>query len=186
MAKFYFFITITFLIFGCGSLSRQKDLESQKYLGKELWTKTNLHLFEKQYLYWQNYLSGELLPVGTTFRLKEVYTKEAILTDNSNNDFILYWKADETTNFKDAFDKYFLEEDPKASIQKMNVQIVESISLGEVKRGMSKRQTIISLGYPPRTTDPYDKDIWIYWESEFRKRAIYFEDDKVTNIVYSE
>lgn len=185
MTKFHFFI-ILFFICSCTNTFRQKDPQGEEFLGKEVWTKTNLHLFQKQYIYWQNYLSGELLPVGTPLRLKEVYTEEAILTDTSNNDFIVHWKVNESTAFKDVFNQYFLLEDPKPSLQKMSANIIESISLGEVKRGMLKQHVIVSLGYPPAMEDPYSKEVWIYWESEFRKRAIYFEDDKVTNIIYSE
>lgn len=185
MTKFHFFI-ILFFICSCTNAFRQKDPAGEEFLGKEVWTKTNLHLFQKQYIYWQNYLSGELLPVGTPLRLKEVYTEEAILTDTNNNDFIVHWKVNESTNFKDIFNQYFLLEDPKPSLQKMRADVIESISLGEVKRGMLKQHVIVSLGYPPAMEDPYSKDVWIYWESEFHKRAIYFEDDKVTNIIYSE
>ena len=87
MTKFHFFI-ILFFICSCTNAFRQKDPAGEEFLGKEVWTKTNLHLFQKQYIYWQNYLSGELLPVGTPLRLKEVYTEEAILTDTNNNDLI--------------------------------------------------------------------------------------------------
>ena len=186
MTKFYLLILLSFLICGCNSTLRQKNVEAQEHVGKELWTKTNLHLFQKQYLYWQNYLSGELLPVGTAFRLKEVYEDEAILTDNENNDYVLYWKNEDSTKFQQIFDRYFLLEDPASILQKLKPEVLQSISLAELKRGMTKQETLISLGYPPSLEDPYKKDIWIYWESETGKRAVYFEDNKVTNIVYGE
>lgn len=181
----FLLIMIFLLLNGCIFNDKIESIvEAKEYLGRELWTATNLHIIKKEYIHAKNYLAEEIFPLGTAIRLKAVSADVAIFIDNYNENYTLYWnKKNENLQFKDVFHKYFRVTSPDKMLEDVSVSILESISLGEVKRGMRKEYVLLALGYPINK-NPKKENLWIYWETKLKKRAIYFEDNNVTEIIY--
>ncbi len=184
MEKWLLLWICSFLAIACTSLT--PDPKTQELLGQEMWLATNLRIYQKQSIYWQNYIDGEIVPVGTPVRLKNIDNETAIMVDNYNREFILYWRfsrLSEDASLVDCLERYLSTENPLDEIEALPPEDFRSIQLGEIKRGMSKKLVLWSMGWPP-DLEKKDRDIWIYFTIDRRKRAVYFENDVVVDIIY--
>ena len=107
---------LIFLVLSCSSAP--VDPDADKFIGREMWTATNLRLFREKNIYWTNYLDGEVLPVGTCIRLTEITSEYATFIDRNDREFTFYWQTRDEPNwvmFKKEVHKYFTFEDPASA-----------------------------------------------------------------------
>ncbi len=178
-------LVILFLLCcSCATSLPPADPSAATLLGCEFWTATNLRVFYKQYIYWENRLNGEILQVGTPLRLVEVNKETANLVDRNNNQYLLYWQCPGyEESFAQRVSQYLTNQDPLAEIGKLKEEERAAIQIGEIKRGMSKKMVLYSWGFPPGISSPLEQDTWIYWVNSWQKCIVYFDKGMVVQIV---
>ena len=182
--RFYILLFLSFLLASCSSIP--KDHSGDVYIGRQMWTATNLRIFKKNRISWRNLLTGSILPLGRTMRFKEINVEYAIFIDNQDREYRIYWKGigeNFQRSFKEEVHKYFTTKDPTEEFQKLSQEKQEDIFIGEIRRGMTKKEVYWSLGHPYNSKNPMEEKIWIYWADESTKLAIYFKKNRVVQIV---
>jgi hypothetical protein len=180
-----FLLCLLLLLASCQSVPAT-DTSAAPLLSKQFYTATNLRLFQDQYIYWQNRQDGKLLPLGTAVRLLEVTQETAKFIDLKNSVYLLYWQdadAEPKRTFAAQSSRYFQSDDPKLLLEKWGDAEKSAIQNGDIKRGMSQEQIILSWGYPPDIDNPKEQETWLYWLDLWKKCAVRFDNGVVAEIV---
>jgi len=177
----FFFLASFFCLFSCESAP--KNLELKKFLGRELWTCTNLRIFENNSILWQNYGHGKILPLGTSVRMIEGNLDVVSFVDNNSNEYKLYWRRDVKSQWEEEMPKYFSKENPEEKIQSMEETWKNYVFGGTIQKGMSREMVLLSRGYPVLPEEYKKEDIWVYYEDQNKKSMVYFENDAVVQVV---
>lgn len=92
-----------------------------------------------------------------------------------------YGRAEETT--EQWVNKLVVLEDPKPKIAKFAPAVRNAIAKGQLMKGMTKEQVIISVGYPQTNENPkLDGPYWRYWWSSFGPYYVYWAKGAVSKI----
>lgn len=84
-----------------------------------------------------------------------------------------FGRAEETT--EQWVNKLVLLEDPKAKIAKFSPAVRNAIAKGQLMKGMTKEQVVISVGHPQTNENPkLDGSYWRYWWSSFGPYYVYW------------
>ena len=84
-----------------------------------------------------------------------------------------YGRADETT--EQWVNKLVVLDDPKAKIAKFSPAVRNAIAKGQLMKGMTKEQVIMSVGHPQTNENPrLDGPYWRYWWSSFGPYYVYW------------
>lgn len=180
-----FCLLILLLACSCQSVP-QADASAATMLGRQLYTATNLRLFQEQYIYWQNRMDGKLLPLGTAVRIVEVSQETAKLLDNKNNTYLLCWQdanSEPKQTFASQVHRYLRENDPKLDLETWSDVDKTTVQNGDVRRGMSQEQVLLAWGYPPGVANPKELDTWLYWLNPWKMCAVRFDNGVVAEIV---
>lgn len=178
-----FLILFLTTFFSCRTLP--SDPSEKTFVGREMWTVTNLRYNNKNEISWRNQLDGKILSVGTTIRLKKINSELAVFADNEDNQYTLYWRASGMAYkglFEEEVYKYFTFTNPQKKIEKLQEEEREAIVLGNVKKGMSKEVTLYACGYPPGILEPLKENLWSYWSDSDTKYVIYFDEGLVVKL----
>lgn len=119
-----------------------------------------------------------MIPAGTPIVLKDFGFNRANVLINARQMRIGhdYGRKQET---KEQFvTKLIVDDDPKEKIKAFPPSIQDAISAGKVRKGMTREQVIISLGYP-RTdaTSSLDKNEWRYWTASWDEYVVSWGND---------
>lgn len=165
--------------------NQNRGEENQKLLARQLWTATNLRIFDSSSIFWKNYNSGKILPVGTSVRLTKIEPTLVIFLDTENNweEYTVYWCDTPKVAFEAESYKYFTAENPNPQVERLSEEIQKAIQLGNVQKGMSKDIVLLSRGYPTEPEDPKNASIWVYADNEKKQTVVYFENDIVVKVV---
>ena len=80
----------------------------------------------------------------------------------------------------EAADRLFVERDPKLKLKNVPKKTRELIEAGQVDKGMTRDQVLMSLGYPPAHRTPVlDSPQWTYWQNRWQTFIVDFDGDKV-------
>ena len=175
---------IALLVLACSSAAKIDTIASP-WIGKQLWTATNLRVFSNQYIYWQNYLEGKILAVGTQVRLMEITNKTALFVDNANTKYLLYWRGEGESyqaDFNQEMKKYFDQQDPQTAIGKLSEAEQQAIDVGTIQKGMSKAAVLLACGFPCDQANPMTSDMWLYQANSWKKWAVNFDNGVVIEI----
>ena len=84
--------------------------------------------------------------------------------------------------------RYVLTEDPTAKLAGYPADIQAAIKAAKVKKGMTREQVIMAVGYPVTSENPsLEANVWRFWLSSFSEFQVLFGDDgKVRDIVTDE
>ena len=82
--------------------------------------------------------------------------------------------------------KMVVAEDPKQAIETWPAHVRDAIAAGRVALGMSKEQTIVSLGYPPaHATRSLDDPQWKYWHTTHGTYLVVWDESGLVKDVVS-
>jgi hypothetical protein len=84
--------------------------------------------------------------------------------------------------------RYVVTEDPSAKLASYPADIQSVIKAAKVKKGMTREQVLMSVGYPVTSENPkLDAGLWRFWLSSFAEFQVLFgEDGRVREIVTDE
>lgn len=167
---------ICVILYSCQTLP--KDPSADKFLGREMWTATNLRIVGDR-IYWQNYLNGVILPVGTYIRFLEINGQSAIFVDQDNYQYTFSWRGQ--GNFEEDADRYFTFDDPNVKLKNLDEMQLRAVEIGAIEKGMSKDLVILACGFPIEMSD--DGDTWLYWLTAEKKCAVRFEKGVIVQII---
>ena len=184
MRKIVSFVTLfvaALFIGGCGAAKLTP--EQQSYVGgKEiLYTQVSMWT-EKGVVIATNYSRGELVPVNSKVII-EGTSSNTITFKYDNKEFVIknipaYTKVDVSGLLARTFAK------EKIELTKFSDNVQKDILAGRSVLGMTKKQVLMSRGYPPAHQTPsLENDSWKYWENRFYTIIYQFKNDKLVNIV---
>lgn len=125
-----------------------------------------------------NYSRGELIPFNTQVELISIDKKKVVISANGRQ-FQIINKPKYTQKSPNEI------ADTLLASQKVNLAGIpedrqSDMRNGILRLGMSKDQTVITRGYPPRHETPSnDANRWVYWTSRFVKLTLVFENGKL-------
>jgi hypothetical protein len=84
--------------------------------------------------------------------------------------------------------RYVVTEDPAAKLASYPADIQAAIKAAKVKKGMTREQVLMAVGYPITSENPkLDAGLWRFWLSSFSEFQVLFGDDgRVREIVTDE
>uniref|UniRef100_Q477Q7 Lipoprotein n=1 Tax=Dechloromonas aromatica (strain RCB) TaxID=159087 RepID=Q477Q7_DECAR len=92
-----------------------------------------------------------------------------------------YGRAEETT--EQWVNKLVVLDDPKVKMAKYSPAVRNAIAKGQLMKGMTKEQVIISVGHPQTNENQrLDGPYWRYWWSSFGPYYVYWTKGSVSKI----
>ncbi len=134
----------------------------------------NLH-YNGDWISDSNLAQLPFVPVGTPIKVKKIDGYRAYIEVDGKamrlgHD---YGRAEETT--EQWVNKLVVLDDPKARIAKFSPVVRNAIAKGQLTKGMSKEQVIMSVGHPQTNENPrLDGPYWRYWWSSFGPYYVYW------------
>ncbi|MDH3392983.1 MAG: hypothetical protein OEL66_03175 [Desulfobulbaceae bacterium] len=158
--------------------------ELSDFKGKTFYLAYNLHPDSRNNrLYSVNYqLDGGLVPWGTEVEVAKIGSRKAVLINTKTKDkyvYAIHKKTKKATSLVEHFKKMLVSDIKplKKKVASLSKLDQKGIKEGHVKVGMSKKGTLIALGYPPEfvTPDPMATGTWNYWYNRFKKFVVTFD-----------
>ncbi|MDH5327595.1 MAG: DUF2845 domain-containing protein [Gammaproteobacteria bacterium] len=151
-------------------------------IGGEFYTRHTFKVEKRRYRT-TNYLKGKVLPINTRMTLLK-YNRHVLIFrrhDTGGKLRIDNIRKYSVTDINSIFDRMF-SADP-TDLDQYPESIANNIRQGIVEPGMTKKQVILALGYPPAHETPSPEvDQWRYWTSRTNTILLHFEGGKVTHI----
>jgi hypothetical protein len=150
-------------------------------VGKDYFTRYSFHYEGHDYPI-TNYARGPLLPINTAVKFVKMSGKKITLKRLDNNEEINVQNIPEYSGSKELgpVARLLLSAEP-TPIEKLVPTLATAIRTGEMRRGMTKEQVLMTRGYPPAHETPStDGDRWVYWSSRFVKQTIVFSQGRLT------
>jgi hypothetical protein len=146
--------------------------------GNKYFTRFTFHYERGRYIA-TNYSRGTIVPINTEVEL--IAYEPEIMILNIQGAMIKVKNVRKYTNATiEEFASLMLSEVP-TNIDAFGERMASDIANGQMRKGMTKEQVLMTRGYPPKHDTPsIDADRWIYWSSRFVKRTIVFYDDKLS------
>ncbi len=152
----------------------------------------NLH-YEAPEINDANYLRGALVPFGTRVDIIKVKKTRITFQPVGHPPLTLALKyGEKTLTMEQYLDRLFLTDDPRTQLAPPghdkkqaaeNAKRRKLIEEGIVQKGMTKREVLMALGYPPAHRTPsLDASSWTYWQNRWATMVIHFDGDKVSRI----
>ena len=170
--------TLLLLTFHSSLVVANENIDTNKtyYTLHSFWHEKNRHLTT-------NYLRGAFVPVNTKVKILSLDEREIIInlvkTDQQIKIENVFKYSQATTEqiFKRMFSK------KKTKLGKISKKTLKNIKWGTPMAGMTKKQVLITLGYPPgHQTPSTEMDQWRYWKNRFKTMLLYFENGKLSHI----
>lgn len=134
---------------------------------------------EKEKTATTNYARGELIPFNTKAELVSMDEKKFVISVNGRQLQIVNKKKFTQRGSRDIAAE-LLKEQP-VSLAGVSKDLQTDMRNGILRLGMSKAQTIVTRGYPPRHKTPsLESNRWIYWSSRFVQLTLVFENGKLS------
>lgn len=143
-------------------------------IGKTYYTSHNF-MFEKGRHITTNYWRGELVPINSKAKVISMSGKKMVLEINGQNITIVNVAKHSKKTLEEIADN--LLSSKSASLGK---KFANDIKFGNLRLGMTKKQVIMTRGYPPAHKTPStESNLWTYWSSKFVQRSLAFKNGKV-------
>lgn len=119
-------------------------------------------------------------PVASTgYGRQTVYVKIAGMDQSIGND---YSRNLDLVSFAR---RYIVEEDPRLKLAGAAPEVQRAITEAKLRRGMSREQVLMSIGYPIASENPtLATPVWRYWLTDKDEFQVYFDNEgRVTEVV---
>jgi outer membrane protein assembly factor BamE (lipoprotein component of BamABCDE complex) len=131
----------------------------------------------------ENYHRGQILPAGTEVDVNDYNSEEILFSDKSGKKYTVAYNEQRTmTPVKTYIPELFCKINPLNGIDEGTVFIIKK---GEVRKGMTKKEVIMSWGNPMshRTQQKEINNTWIYWNEEHKSKRVIFKNEKVLEVI---
>ncbi|QSH41476.1 hypothetical protein P0136_07845 [Lentisphaerota bacterium ZTH] len=177
-------LAVLILFAGCANQIVVPEVLQQPLNGK-IYTKSNIWYQNPAQISSLNYQTGRIIPFGT-----EVIPVKA-------TDYLLVFKTKDGQQYTILFDpqlmlvpmrvyikQMFTLKPREDYIEGMNKEVVATMLKGLIKRGMTKKQVIMTCGLPPACRTPSTMNsTWIYYLDKNRTFRVVFRGQKVKAII---
>ena len=168
-------VSLLVLAAGCATQTAPSPFDGQsRYLC------CNLH-YEKPKITDVTYQTGALVPLGTRVTITKVHKQDVTFEAQGFPPITFVNKYGHSAVPMDTFvNRWFVERDPKLKLKNVSKKTIELIQSGQVDKGMTRDQVLMSLGYPPAHRTPsLDSPQWTYWQNRWQSFVVDFSGDKV-------
>lgn len=151
-----------------------------------MYTTYNMWYERTDRLYAINYHIGTFLPAGTPVKnigiSQRRFRKQSITftTVEQNITFTVEFqpKFHPGKTIQDYRNMMFTDKPLEELTAGLSQLELDSIKLGQLNVGMSKRAVLIAYGYPPEhATLSLDRSPWTYWTNRFTSKQIHFDEN---------
>jgi len=127
------------------------------------------------------YTRGTVVPINTPVKLISMSGKKILLKRLDTNEEIKVDNIQDYSKRSNPEVAQIMLSAEKTPIEKLVPTLTSAIRSGELRKGMTKEQVIMTRGYPPAHETPsIDGDKWVYWSSRFVKLTILFSNGRLT------
>lgn len=132
-----------------------------------------------------NYATGTLIPLGTPVQINEVGPDWITFTAGEQKLTLHHTYGAKEETAETYFKKIFVGSDRTSIVAKFSPSVQEAIQQGRVQPGMTAKQVILSVGYPPTDDNPSPSSReWTYWHSKGKSyKVVLDESGTVTDVV---
>lgn len=134
----------------------------------------NLH-YSGDWISDSNLAQLPFIPAGTPIKVKKIdgYRAYVDIDGKAMRLGLDYGRQAETT--EQWVNKLVVLEDPKIKIERFSPGVRNAIAAGQLMKGMTRQQVIMSVGYPQTDENPrLDGPFWRYWWSSFGPYYVYW------------
>jgi hypothetical protein len=131
----------------------------------------------------ENYHRGQILSAGTEVDVNDYDPEEILFSDKSGKKYAVAYNEQRTMTPVEAYiPELFCKTNPLDGIDEDTVFIIKK---GEVRKGMTKKEVIMSWGNPMpyRTQHKETNSTWIYWNEEHKSKRVIFKNEKVLEVI---
>jgi len=144
-------------------------------VGNTYYTKHNFK-FEKGRHVTTNYWRGQLISINSKAKVISMSGKKMVLEINGQNIGIVN-VAKHSQKSLEQVASNLLSSKP-VSIGK---KFANDIKFGNLRLGMTKKQVLMTRGYPPAHKTPStESNLWVYWSSKFVQHSLAFENGRIS------
>ncbi len=145
-----------------------------------------------------NYHRGQMIPFGTqvelvsgeydNIRIIEDYEEEIVfetLPDRKRFTVIgsKRWRSQDET-IHDLIKRMFTLVPPEKMVEGISPENLENIRKGVVVKGMTKKEVIMTMGWPASHRTPSIEEVtWIYFLDKWKNLRVIFREGKVSNLL---
>jgi hypothetical protein len=123
-----------------------------------------------------NYWRGTLVPINTPITLVSLSEKKMVLR-LAGGESVKIENVEKYSKRSMATIAHELLATQPVPIERFDEATARAIKSGNLKKGMTREQVIMTRGYPPgHKTPSLDSDTWTYWSSRFVILTIVFSD----------
>ena len=140
--------------------------------------------------YWKissiNYQHGSVIPFGTEVKVISVTQRTVKLkcVPSGIPLTIRYHEKYTLQSMSEFLKKLLTTKNRQEQAKGIKPEILASILDGKVKKGMTRREVILTCGPPsPHRTPSQTNTTWIYWKSRWSTFRVIFRKDKVIEIL---
>jgi hypothetical protein len=148
--------------------------------GGDYFLRSSLYFEDEEYV-GTNYARGTLVPINTPVKIDEI-KKESIVAHRTDTGEKLEIKnVDKYTKKSITQLAGLLFSAEKTPLERLPDEMASAIRAGEMRKGMTKEQVLMTRGYPPAHETPsVQGDRWVYWSSRFVKQTIVFNNGRLS------
>lgn len=142
----------------------------------------NLH-YSGDWISDSNLAQLPFIPVGTPISVKKIdgYRAYVEIDGKPMRLGLDFGRTQETT--EQWVNKLVVLEDPRTKIAKFPSAVRNAIAKGQLMKGMTREQVIMSVGHPQTDENPrLDAPFWRYWWSSFGPYYVYWNKNGVSRI----
>lgn len=175
LAGFYILGILT-VIAGCSTTEDKPEIKKEEPK-ITLFTAYNIWYENPQKVFAINYKRGALLPAGTA--ISELKVSKYIFKFKAKEEWFVIifnhkWHPGQTTEIYRK--KMFTDRNFKELTNGMTQEVVNAVLAGNPIAGMSKKEVLITYGYPPEHRTPnLLSNKWRYWMNRFNTKLICFD-----------
>jgi hypothetical protein len=148
--------------------------------GQEYFLRSSLHFEDGEYV-GTNYSRGVLVPINTPVKIDAIKSDSISLHRIDTNDKLTVKNVEKYTLKTMAEYARLLFSDVQTPLERLPEDLAAEIRRGEMRKGMTKEQVLMTRGYPPAHETPsIDGDRWVYWSSRFVKLTIVFSNGRLS------
>lgn len=133
-----------------------------------------------------NYQRGKIIPFGTEVKIISAEPQKVtfqVIPTGRQYSIIFYEKW--AMQPVEAYIKQLVTPKTRSELTEgIAADIKQSMLLGEVKKGMTRKEVTLTYGPPsPHRTPLLEGSTWIYWKNRYVTKRIIFKNDKVVDII---